>query len=174
MKHISMLLTLSLILVVVEAMGQTKTGGRNFTAESNSTATEKLVTTDFRSFAPVSRCTARRLAGDYAITFNGNVTGVGPVATLGVISVDGNGSFTISDTSSFNGLIVNRVGAGPINVDPDCTGNATVTYTVGQPGRSATFNFVILEGGREILLISTSAGAVVTGSAKALHPGASR
>jgi hypothetical protein len=110
--------------------------------------------------------------GDYAITFSGNVLmpAVGPVATLGVISLDGSGGFTITDTASFAGAIIDRVGAGTVNLNSNCTGDATVTYTVGQPGRTATFNFVVLDGGNEIELISTTAGSIVTGNARALRP----
>ena len=163
-----MILTLSLTVVVMQAMGQTST------VSANANGSKSFKTTSVPSGPANPRCTVRTVRGDYAIGFSGNVLNpvVGPVATLGVISLDGNGGFTINDTASFAGSLVDRVGAGTITVNSDCTGDATVTYTVGQPGRTATFNFVILDGGREIMLISTTAGSVVTGTAKALSPGA--
>jgi hypothetical protein len=169
MKRISMLLTLSLMVIVAQAIGQTSTGSNAITA-SNATGTKSFAASNFRGNGTNPPCTLRGLRGDYAITFSGNVIvpAVGPVATLGVISLDANGGFTIRDTASFAGAIIDRVGAGTVNLNANCTGDATVTYTVGQPGRVATFNFVIADGGREILLISTTAGSVVTGSAKAL------
>jgi hypothetical protein len=170
MKRISMLVTLSLMAVVVQAFGQTSTVATNAKTASNSTGTKSFTAASFGSTVTNPPCTLRGIRGDYAITFSGNVLvpAVGPVATLGVISLDGSGGFTIRDTASFAGAIIDRVGAGTINLNANCTGDAIVTYTVGQPGRVATFNFVIADGGREILLISTTAGSVVTGSAKAL------
>jgi hypothetical protein len=164
MKRISVLLTLVLVAVVSQAAGQTSLNAK--TARVKSLA----------ATAPTPRCTLRSVRGDYAITFNGTVISpaVGVVATLGVISLDGSGGFVIRDTASFAGAIIDRVGAGTINLNANCTGDATVTYTVGQPGRTATFNFVVVDGGREIHLISTTAGSVVTGLAKALDPGSSQ
>jgi hypothetical protein len=174
MKRISMLLTLSLTVVVMQAMGQTSAVGQNVRTASNSIGAKSFSPSSLPGGAANPRCTLRTVRGDYAIGFSGNVLmpSVGPVATLGVISLDGTGGFTINDTASFAGALVDRVGAGTINVNQNCTGDATVTYTVGQPGRTATFNFVILDGGREIMLISTTEGSVVTGTAKAISPGA--
>ena len=168
MKRISMILALSLTAAVM-AMGQTSTVSQQ--KASNSTGVKSFKATSSPA-ASAPRCTLRGVAGDYAISFNGNVLApaVGPVATLGILSVDNNGGFTINDTASFAGVIVDRVGAGTITLNADCTGNATVTYTVGQPGRTATFNFVVLDGSREIQLISTTEGSVVTGSAKSMGP----
>lgn len=169
MKRISMLLTLSLLVVVSQAAGQTSVNPR-------AAKTIGLTASGLGSSPLSPRCTLRGVRGDYAITFNGTVISpaVGPVATLGVISLDGSGGFTIRDTASFAGAIVERVGAGTINLNANCTGDATVTYTVGQPGRTATFNFVVVDGGREIHLLSTTAGSVVTGLAKALDPGSAQ
>jgi hypothetical protein len=114
----------------------------------------------------LGRCSVRSLDGVYAIEFSGSFIGVGPVATLGTIRLDGAGNFEVTDTASFNGVIVDRVGAGTYTVESDCTGSATVLYSVGQPGRQATFNFVISNQGRDVSLIGTTPGGIVSGSAK--------
>lgn len=111
-------------------------------------------------------CSVRSLNGVYAIEFAGSFVGVGPVATLGTIRLDGAGNFEVNDTASFNGAIIGRVGAGTYTVESDCTGSATVTYSVGQPGRQATFDFVITDRGQDIRLIGTTPGGIVSGSAK--------
>ena len=119
-----------------------------------------------KGVAGLGKCSERSLSGVYAIEFAGSFVGVGPVATLGTINLDGAGNFVVTDTASFNGTIIDRVGAGTYSVDSDCTGSATVTYSVGQPGRQATFNFVITERGLDIRLIGTTPGGIVSGSAK--------
>lgn len=171
MKRTSMLIALSLILASLQLTGQANTVGKNVNA---------VAATSLKGNKPMAppdsgdddsrgnRCSNRRVRGKYGIAFSGVVNGVGPVATLGVITLDGRGAFSIEDTASFNGFIVDRVGEGSYTVNADCTGNATVTYSVGQPGRQATFNVVVLEGGREILLISTTPGAIVPGKANLL------
>ncbi|HEV2799825.1 MAG TPA: hypothetical protein VGW12_04975 [Pyrinomonadaceae bacterium] len=113
-------------------------------------------------------CSVRSLRGTYEIEFSGHFVGVGPVATLGTITLDGNGNFNITDTASFGGTILTRVGSGTYNVESNCTGSATVTYTVGQPGRQATFNLVVTDNGRDVRLIGTTPGSIVLGSAKPL------
>ena len=115
-----------------------------------------------------ANCSERTLRGAYEIDFSGHFVGVGPVATLGTITLDGDGNFTITDTASFNGAIIARAGTGVYNVESNCTGSATVTYTVGQPGRQATFNFVVTDQGRDVRLIGTTPGSIVSGSAKPL------
>ena len=166
MKRISLLLTLGLLVVVSQGVGQTSMNAK-------AARPEGLTASGLGITVATPKCTLRGLRGDYAITFHGTVISpaVGPVATLGVISLDGSGGFVIRDTASFAGAIIDRVGAGTVNLNANCTGDATVTYTVGQPGRTATFNFVVIDGGREIHLISTTAGSVVTGLAKALDAG---
>ena len=114
----------------------------------------------------LGKCSERSLNGVYSIEFSGSFVGVGPVATLGTIKLDGAGNFEVTDTASFNGTIIDRVGAGTYTVGADCTGSATVTYSVGQPGRQATFDFVITDRGQDVRLIGTTPGSIVSGSAK--------
>lgn len=168
MKSTAKSLALSLLLASLQVTVQANAFGKRADAATNPTANKTLAQFDSRNDGRGNRCSERSLRGDYAIAFDGVVNGVGPVATLGVITLDGRGAFTINDTASFNGFIVDRVGSGSYTVNANCTGNATVTYTVGQPGRQATFNFVLIDGGREVQLISTVAGAVVSGNAKSL------
>ena len=120
-------------------------------------------------------CSTRSLRGTYEIEFSGHfvnvvnsVTTFVPVATLGTITLDGDGTFTIKDTASFGGQILSRVGSGVYNVESNCTGSATVTYTEGQPGRQAFFNLVVTDNGRDVRLIGTTPGSIVSGSAKPL------
>ena len=75
---------------------------------------------------------------------------------------DGQGSFTLTATSSFNGVIQGPVTVhGTYSVSDDCT------YT-SQADNGATFRSVIVDDAKEILIIQTNTGVAVTGRASKL------
>ena len=107
-------------------------------------------------------CSAATLNGRYGLTFSGfSTTGALPapvstsipVAGGGLVTFDGNGNLSASETVNFGGLILPVNVTGTYTVNPDCTGSFTTSR--------AHLNLVIVRNGREILAVNTDLGHVV-------------
>ncbi len=74
-------------------------------------------------------CSAANVAGDWGYTKTGTLflpTGATPFATLGVLSLDESGNLAGVNTGSVGGNVSADVLVGTFQVNPDCTGTATV------------------------------------------------
>ncbi|KAA0255619.1 hypothetical protein FBQ97_02930 [Acidobacteria bacterium ACD] len=74
-------------------------------------------------------CSATGVAGDWGYTKTGTLflpTGATPFATLGILSLDESGNLTGVNTGSVGGNVSADVLTGTFQVNPDCTGTATV------------------------------------------------
>jgi len=113
-------------------------------------------------------CSLARLKGSFGITTTGWIVAlgpVGPVGDVGTITFDGTGGVTLATTVSLNGTIIpNRVSSGSYVVNADCTGS--LSLALPPPAGLSTSNFVIVDHGKELRLINTGAGRVLTGNAK--------
>lgn len=107
-------------------------------------------------------CSLGTLQGRYGLTFHGlgtsgpvpaPINAFIPVAGVGMMTFDGNGSLSLSETLSFGGKIAPLTASGTYTVNPDCTGSL-------QAVNAAHLNFVIVHNGREILAINTDPGRV--------------
>jgi len=69
---------------------------------------------------------------------------------------------------STNGLIIpNRSSlSGTYLVNPDCTGDLALVLPVPGGTITSTSHFVIVDHGKEIRLVNSGAGRVITGNAK--------
>jgi hypothetical protein len=109
------------------------------------------------------RCSVARLRGSFGFTTTGWIVfggPVGPVADVGVLTFDGVGGVSQTETLSLNGVPGERSSAGIYSVDRDCTGEMTITHT--QPAGESKSHFVIVDGGKELRSIVTGAGRVLT------------
>jgi len=111
--------------------------------------------------APCARGNAT-LHGTYMSMGGGTVLGIGPVAFIGTLYLDGNGGGTNPFTVSLNGAIVSADAAVTYTVSSDCTGTLALNGTT-------TFDIRVSPDGRKVDYIRTDAGAgsgtVITGSA---------
>jgi hypothetical protein len=107
-------------------------------------------------------CSVRSLRGGYGLIFQGfgtmapvpALTGAFlPAAGVGVVKFDGSGSLTLTDTVSSGGKIALLSKTGTYTVASDCTGS------LDAPG-AASWSFVIVHDGRQILAINTIQGRV--------------
>jgi hypothetical protein len=107
-------------------------------------------------------CSAAMLDGRYGLTFSGySTTGAVPapitgsitVAGVGLVTFDGNGNLSASETVNLGGLVMPVNVTGTYTVNSDCTG----TFTTSR----AHLNLVIVRNGREILAANTDPGHVV-------------
>jgi hypothetical protein len=109
-------------------------------------------------------CGLQTLKGNYAAMFNGTAFDVGPFASVGVVSFDGNGNVSATHHASFNGNPGVYTFAGTYDVDADCTGTMT---TIHNPGEfEGHFYFVILDKGKEVLVIQQDPGSIFTATFK--------
>src|SRR6266550_4089890 len=108
-------------------------------------------------------CSDATLNGTYALTFSGFTTrgpvpaainNFTPVAGGGLVTFDGNGNLSASETVSVGGLISPVNVPGTYTVDSDCTGTFITTP-------NAHLNLVILRNGKEILAVNTVPGNVI-------------
>jgi len=108
-------------------------------------------------------CSAATLNGTYALTFSGFFTrgpvpaaidNFTPVAGGGLVTFDGNGNVSASETVSIGGLITPVNVPGTYTVNSDCTGTFITTP-------NAQLNLVILRKGREIQAVNTVPGNVI-------------
>lgn len=110
------------------------------------------------------KCSVRSLRGGYGLIFQGfgtmapvpALTGAFlPAAGVGVVNFDGSGSLTLTDTVSSGGKVAVITTTGMYTVNSDCTG------TLNAPG-AASWYFVIVHDGRQILAINTIQGRVAS------------
>jgi hypothetical protein len=113
-------------------------------------------------------CTNASLRGDFGYAAQGTTLpalGLQPVltgmfASGGYAHFDGQGHFTLTATSSFHGMI-----QGPATVTGTYSVNSDCSYT-SQASNGVTFRAVIVDEGRELLILQTTSGVVITGTAQ--------
>ena len=88
---------------------------------------------------------------------------VGPVGDVGVITFDEIGGVSQTTTVSLNGTIIPKRTSSYV-VNTDCTGS--LSLALPPPAGISSSNFVIVDYGKELLLINTGNGRVLTGDAK--------
>jgi hypothetical protein len=104
-------------------------------------------------------CSLETLEGRYGVTFSGfgaNAAVPGtftPAAGVGLVTFDGDGNLSASETVSNGGQIFPVNLPGTYTVNSDCTGSFTTA--------NAHLNLVIVRNGREILAVNTQQGRVV-------------
>jgi hypothetical protein len=94
-------------------------------------------------------CSLATVKGSYGVLATGQILGVGPTTASGVFRTDGNGHFVYQATQNIAGTVSTFSVNGTYTLNADCMGVAT--YANG-----ATYTAVVVEGGREIYLQSTT------------------
>lgn len=107
-------------------------------------------------------CNNATIQGSYGTKFTGT-SGTRGVAAVGLVKFDGNGNFQGIDNVSINDtLSPNRIVSGTYSVRQDCT--IQIVFTGGSD--TAFLSGAIVDRGKEIFLIQTSPGVVLTGTFK--------
>jgi hypothetical protein len=91
----------------------------------------------------------------------GKIPNTGPIAYVAQVILDGKGNVSGGGTFAVNGAIVTAPITGTYTENADCTGTAKIT-----PSGLSTlnFNFVVVNLGKEILLIETDNNTIVAGN----------
>jgi len=105
------------------------------------------------------------LNGSYMSKGGGTVVGVGEVAFIGTIYIDGKGGIANPFTASFAGTILRGVGAATYTVESDCSGTQIGTTP---NGTIQTYDIRVSPDGSKFDYIETDAGTVISGSATRL------
>ncbi len=117
-------------------------------------------------------CTTTSFSGAYGYTFQGSFAtdngflapaSTGLFAAAGRLVADGRGNLSGAETSSSDGEISQRTYTGRYKVNSDCTGSAS---TIDNSGITTRCDFVIVGGGREVLVVEADPGTVIVGSLK--------
>jgi hypothetical protein len=113
-------------------------------------------------------CSNRSVAGSYGYTTTGTRLGIGPVAGVGVFTLDRTGDLSGKQTVSFNGVIANETYTGTYAVNSDCTGAATLVVNSSIPAfnRTSTLDLVWVDNSSAIRMIFTNAQTIITVDAK--------
>jgi hypothetical protein len=107
-------------------------------------------------------CTDLGVKHTYATTATGLIIGTGQVAFVGQLKLNGLGALTGTETISLNGAITTGVSVtGTYQIKSNCTGTAAITPQ-GSPTRNV--NLVLVNGGKELMVIETDASTVVVGT----------
>jgi len=103
-------------------------------------------------------CSLASAAGNWSLTDQGTVVGVGPRTAVGTFTLDGAGHLTNGvATSSLNGSIVDETFSGTYTVKRNCTGTLNVTiYSSGTEIFAVTLNTAFDDDMRELRGIFTS------------------
>ena len=99
-------------------------------------------------------CTVASLHGSYGYYLSGPLIGLGPVAAVGIVTLDGAGGLSARDTVSNNGVIGHRNGSGAYTINSNCTGSVSLTGDF--LGFSADFTIVPESRGKEFTFIVTT------------------
>jgi hypothetical protein len=129
-------------------------------------------------------CSSFSPAGTWGLTHTGTIifpTGAVPVAIAGTITVDANGNFSGTQTTSLGGQISKTTLRGTLTMNPDCTGTftASVYDQSGSLLRTVVWDCVYVDRAREAFGVATSLtlpnGAslptIMPGQAKRMGPG---
>ena len=109
------------------------------------------------------RCSNAILEGGYG-TYAATVLPTGRLfGVVGRFNFDGRGTWTLNLTINDNGTVSRVNDTGTYTVNPDCTG----TFFPQSPG---TVEFVIVDGGKEILGLRTDSLIFVAGTIKKQFP----
>ncbi len=101
----------------------------------------------------------------FASNVSGTNTTVGPVASLLHTAFDGAGNISGNGTLDIDGSFLPTALGGTYTENADCTGTALVVPSAAGISPS-NFYFVVVSGGRQLLLVDTDADAIVSGNAQ--------
>jgi hypothetical protein len=111
--------------------------------------------------APVhanAACSMLASAGNWSMTDNGTVVGIGPRIAVGVFKLDGRGNLTDGvAASSLNGSVASETFSGTYTLNPDCSGSASAKiYSGGVEVLQLTAFIAFDDNMKELRMLFTS------------------
>ncbi|HYX17363.1 MAG TPA: hypothetical protein VE944_24015 [Nostoc sp.] len=110
-------------------------------------------------------CNNATIKGSYGTKFTGTFAATSTsIAVVGLVQLNGNGNLQGTDAGSGNGTIfTNRTLSGTYNVKQDCT--VQIIFTSSRD-ETIFLSGIIVDGGKEIFVLQTNPGSVITGTLK--------
>lgn len=129
---------------------------------------------EFRTLPPLNAqtsqpvCAPAMFKGGYSFNVNGTIFNgnnlAGFYSVVGVLTTDGVGSVSGSDSISENGQVMTgRAFTGTYLVNPNCSGTVTLNYA-GQT-TPASFSIAVSDWGTQVAFLETDSGVVGAGNA---------
>lgn len=116
------------------------------------------------------KCNLQTVKGSYGALFNGPIIGFGSFAAVGVVTFDGNGVVSGTESASANGVPFSATFTGTYTLNQDCTGSITATFNPGN--FEATLAMAVHENGKQAFVMqSNPPGTALTGIFKRLAEG---
>jgi hypothetical protein len=97
----------------------------------------------------------------FALNLTGAGIGIGPIAGVGQVTLNGAGSVSGSATFSQNGTVHSASLSGTYTANSNCAGTAQITLS-GFP--TSNYNLVVVNSGKEMLVIETDSNTIVSGT----------
>ncbi|MCA1593262.1 MAG: hypothetical protein LC754_11555 [Acidobacteria bacterium] len=119
--------------------------------------------------ATAGRCHLQTLDGAYGFAGSGLVVAgpqTFPLAIAARLAFDGQGHLTGKGTVSFNGQVDHETMEGTYTVNEDCTGSISLVGHHTGFDDVHNFDFVIVDGGKEVAFVETDAGTVAAATMK--------
>jgi len=122
--------------------------------------------------AQARQCSLANVAGSYGYTANGFIAiapgSVVPVAAAGMITFDGTGHVTGSQTRVLAGNSLDETYSGTYSVNSNCTG--TFAVLVEPDTRTSTVDLVWTENTNGASAVFTTPGFILTATARRISP----
>ncbi len=117
-------------------------------------------------------CSVGSINGSYGYAHTGffyTPQGLNLFSAAGLVTADGNGNVTGTDTVSQNGTVArSRTYTGTYQVAPNCTGS--IAFKMGDQV-IGSMDFVLVNNGKSIKFIQSDQGTAITGTADLQFPG---
>jgi len=122
--------------------------------------------------AQAAQCSLANVAGSYGYTANGFIAiapgSVVPVAAAGMITFDGTGHVTGTQTRVLAGNSLDETYSGTYSVNSNCTG--TFAVLVEPDTRTSTVDLVWTENTNGASAVFTTPGFILTATARRISP----
>jgi len=99
----------------------------------------------------------------FAANVSGTTLSLTALAYVGQVILDGKGNVSGSGTFNNNGTLATGALTGTYTESSNCTGTMQVTPAGGE---TSNLSFVVVNGGKELLVIQTDSGSIVSGNAQ--------
>jgi hypothetical protein len=109
-----------------------------------------------------ANCSKVGLTGSWGAQASGILLGIGPGAVIEHLNLNGNGTVSVTATESVAGDIIRTKLIGTYKISSNCRGTLTITNSQGTDHS----NFVVVNGGQEVLMVGTDSALVVAGTAQ--------